>query len=90
MPRHESIGHRSHVAGLAAALESLCGIIAPPFVGWLTATTDLGDSAGALTGAASNGVACALLFKLRAAGLLTLTSGEGGEGGEGGKLAKQS
>lgn len=43
-------------------------------VGWLTEVDGVGDSAGALTAAATNGVACVLLFYLRGSGALTLTA----------------
>lgn len=60
--------------GMTSALESFCGIVAPPIVGWLTESAKVGESAGALVAAGSNGVACMLLFYLRAKGHLTIKS----------------
>eukprot|EP01051_Picozoa_sp_SAG22_P017098 SAG22_NODE_2559_length_2444_cov_1.907036_2_plen_188_part_00 len=58
--------HLGAAMGAAAAVESLCGIVAPPVVGWLTSEAggNWGDMAGALLAAGSNGFAAGLILAL--------------------------
>ena len=57
----------------SSAIESFCGIVAPPVVGALTAA-GYGDSAGALIAAFANFLGLAGLVYMRAAGLYATTS----------------
>jgi MFS-type transporter involved in bile tolerance (Atg22 family) len=65
--------HIGATLGISSAIESFCGIVAPPVVGLLV-TAGYDDSAGALIAAFANLLGLAVLVYMRYAGLFVASS----------------